>query len=125
MRAASIPHLGQTTPTAAFGLRAILAPDSLDAGKRLTVRLPQVLFDSKPDILACLADGVAIQSQLPRNPRRVSCPSWNACKNMPLFYRHQKRQSRADYASSANNFVGSEMPRRGRAALNPCPRQHN
>jgi hypothetical protein len=41
--AASIPHLGQTTPTAAFGLRAIrslLTP--LDAGRPLTVRVSEI-----------------------------------------------------------------------------------
>ena len=43
IRAASIPHLGQTTPTAAFGLRAIrslLMP--LDAGRPLTVRVSEI-----------------------------------------------------------------------------------
>ena len=43
IRAASIPHLGQTTPTAALGLRAIrslLTP--LDADGALTVRVSEI-----------------------------------------------------------------------------------
>jgi hypothetical protein len=70
IRAASIPHLGQTTPTAALGLRAIrslLTP--LDAGRPLTVRVSGI-----DAVRALKFTTFAIQSETCKKPpRRLGC----------------------------------------------------